>query len=73
MYGIHSYEEMLRDPYLDIIDWAYITLHPEAKFAIRERYYMDSVFRMHIDEKKNISPLFKRKFEEYFPELIKSR
>lgn len=73
MYGIHSYEEMLRDPYLDIIDWAYITLHPEAKFAIRERYYMDSVFRMRIEEKKNISPLFKRKFEEYFPELIKSR
>lgn len=73
MYGIHSYEEILRDPYLDLIDWAYVALHPEAKFAIRERYYLDNGFRLKIEEKKNISPLFKSKFEEYFPELGKSR
>lgn len=73
MYGIHSYEEILKDPYLDIIDWEYITLHPEAKFAIQERYLQDPVFKERIDAKKSISPLFKRKFEEYFPGLTKSR
>ena len=73
MYGIHSYEEMLRDSYLDIIDWDYIALHPEAKFAIRERYLQDPVFKAKIDEKKSLSPLFKRKFEELFPTLARGR
>ncbi len=73
MFGVHTYEEIIRDPYLNIIDWTYISLHPEAKIAIRERYQIDSTFKNIIDEKKNNSPLFKRKFEEYFPELNKTR
>lgn len=73
MYGIHSYEEILKDPYLDIIDWEYITLHPEAKFAIRERYLQDPVFKSRIDEKQNISLVFKLRFENHFPSLNKSR
>lgn len=73
MYGIRSYEEMARDPYLDIIDWEYITLHPEAKFAIKERYLQDPVFKSRIDEKKNISLIFKLRFETHFPGLNKSR
>ena len=73
MYGIHTYEEILKDPYLDIIDWNYITLHPEAKFAIRERYLQDPIFKSKIEEKKNLSVSFKQKFEKFFPSLEKSR
>ncbi len=73
MYGTHTYEEILQDPYLDIIDWNYITLHPEAKFAIRERYLQDPIFRNRIDEKKSLSVTFKQKFEKFFPSLQKSR
>lgn len=73
MYGVRSFEEMVRDPYLDIIDWEYITLHPEAKFAIRERYLQDPVFKSRIDGKKKISLVFKLRFETHFPSLNKSR
>lgn len=73
MYGVRSFEEMARDPYLDIIDWEYITLHPEAKFAIRERYLQDPVFKSRIDEKKKNSLVFKLRFETHFPSLNKSR
>lgn len=73
MHGVNSYEELLRCPYLGIIDWEYLSFHPEAKFAIQERYKTDITFKMRIDATKSRSPLFKQKFEEYFPSLEKTR
>lgn len=66
MKGINSYEERLKNPYLGLIDWEYISLHPEAKLAIKQRYSTDTFFKAKIEEAKASDILFKEKFEQYF-------
>ena len=73
MKGIYGYEERLKNPYLSLIDWEYIILHPEAKLAIMTRYNTDIFFKKRIDEAKAIDSLFEQKFDQYFNPNKRSR
>lgn len=72
MKGVYSFEERVKNPYLDLIDWEYVMLHPEAYMAIQERYQLDPFFRERIDRAKAKNYAFKEKFEQYFG-LYRSR
>ena len=73
MNGINSYEDRMRQPWKQIIDWEYISFHPEAKFAIWERYQTDMIFKSKIDEAKARDYVFKIKFEESFKSYQRGR
>lgn len=73
MKRVYSFLERVTNPYLGLIDWEYLLLHPEAKIAIQERYKNDPFFREKIDEFKEKDVLFKRKFESYFGSFNKNR
>ena len=70
MKGMPSFEDRLRNPSLSVIDFEFITLHPEAKLAIWQRYCQDVLFKMRIDEyiKKDLvfAFRFKEAFKSYF-------
>ena len=68
--GMPSYEERLRNPNLSIIDFEYITLHPEAKAAIWERYLTDIVFKVKLNECMNNDLLFAFRLQEAFKSYL---
>lgn len=70
MDGVPSYEQRLRNPGLSVIDFEFVSLHPEAKFAIWERYCIDSFFRMKIREQMLLDPIFKKRFRDAFRSFL---
>lgn len=71
--GMPSYEERLRNPSLSIIDFTFISLHPEAKAAIWERYQTDIVFKVKLDECIKNDLLFAFRFREAFKSYLDRR
>ena len=71
--GMPSYEERLRNPSLSIIDFTFISLHPEAKAAICERYQTDIVFKVKLDECIKNDLLFAFRFREAFKSYLDRR
>lgn len=66
MNGLNSYEEMVRNPGKEIIDFEYLVLHPEAKLEIASKYRRDPLFRQKLFEKMCTSPNFKQRFDACF-------
>lgn len=66
MKGINSFEDIVRDPSKEIIDFEYLYTHPEAKVAIAQRYKIDFAFRKRLFTKMCVSPSFKQRFYECF-------
>lgn len=77
-YGINSYQDRIENPGVGIIDFSYVSLHPECIYYIREKYMMDATFKTQIDEKMANDPIFRNKFINILGEMsatkkVKSR
>ena len=70
MNGIRSYEDILKNPGISIIDWEYLSIHPEAKYKIIEKYVSDPMFKMKVNQKLSTDSYFKMKFNNYFSDLM---
>ena len=70
MKGVTTYEDRLRNPNLSILDFEFIVLHPEARSAIWEKYCMDTLFKMRIDEQMKNDLLFAYRFNEVFKSYL---
>ncbi len=70
MDGINSYEELLRHPEKEIIDFAYLNTHPEAKQAVWLRYEMDVNFKWKLNQIMSVNPYFKVRFKECFSSYL---
>ena len=71
MRGINTFEDTLRNPTKDIIDWEYIMLHPEVKYEIWKMYRFNSLFALKINQKIKNNELFRLRFYKYFNEFMK--
>ena len=72
MDGINSYEKMLKNPGLQIIDWEFLSLHPEAILPIWQRYKVDAFFKEKIDMLRANNIYFKVQFNKYFAKFLKN-
>lgn len=68
--GINTYEEMLKNPMLKIIDFEFLVGHPEAKFLVWEKYNNDYSFKMKIDELIECDASFKKRFYNAFDSFL---
>lgn len=69
---INSYEDRLRNPFLELIDFSVFMSDPYlAKMKVQEAYMLNDGFRMQVREKLISDIIFRKKFEKYLPELYK--
>lgn len=68
--AIPSYEERLRNPGLELINFSYLLTHPESIYEVWLRYKTDVTFKMQLTEKMYLNPIFKQKFYETFKHYL---
>ncbi len=77
MDGVNSYEQRIKNPGLDILDFEFLSIHPEAKLAIWQRYNTDVIFKskidMHLANNVYFRYLFKKHFSPYFTQNVELR
>lgn len=73
MQGVNTYQERIKNPGVGIINWEFISNHPEAKLAIWERYQTDASFKIQLDQLKENDPYFKRMFDKHFASYKETR
>lgn len=71
--GINSYEEMLRHPEKEIIDFEFLMTHPEYKAAVWLRYETDIAFQSRLDQIMSVNLYFKSRFNHCFEDFITKR
>lgn len=73
-YGISSYEERIKKPYLSLIDWEHLLTHPEHVAKVWEAYMINPSFRFEVKRRlmsnNPLDQIFKTKFYEYFGDLL---
>ena len=57
-----NYEKRVQNPHFRVLDFELLNAHPEAKFAIWQRYQMDAVFRNRIQDLMMSDYAFKETF-----------
>ena len=66
-----SYEKRVQNPHFRVLDFELLNAHPEAKFAIWQRYQMDAVFRNRIQDLMMSDYAFKERFQNTFRDYLK--
>lgn len=60
-----------------VLDFEYLHQHPQARFAVWQRYQNDPIFQEKLDQIMSIDPMFKTNFNscfsEYLPQEQRSR
>lgn len=71
MKGINSYQDRLKNPGKEIIDFEFVSAHPETKMEIAMKYNSDATFRQELFQKMIVDPGFKFRFYNCFGSYVK--
>lgn len=63
---IYTFEDLVKNPGMDLINFEYLLTHPDVKIEVWHRYCYDSLFREIIGRKMLIDSVFKTRFFETF-------
>ena len=66
MKGVVSYEERLKNLGISLLDFEFITMHPEVKPAIWNKFCTDALFHKRILELEKADIIFRKRFENAF-------
>lgn len=70
MYDFDDLNEKIKHSEESILDFEYLMEHPQARFAIWQRYENDPVFQGRLDHIMDIDSIFKTNFRTCFSEYL---
>ena len=66
MRGINTYEERIKNPNIDLINWEEIANYPECRLIIWNKYMTDPYFKQEINMRRSNNVFFNYQFKKYF-------
>ncbi len=70
MRGINTYEERIKNPNIDLINWEEIANYPECRLIIWNKYMTDPYFKQEINMRRSNNVFFNYQFKKYFKSYL---